>query len=422
METVKPEDLRMRFAENHENKQGYQRYIKRVILLILLLICVSFLVLRYVNQKHVQIQSTIQKAETELELSLKTGIYSKMVKVEGEPIKRKLVLPNDKSGLRKLILGRSKILVNKNDVIGAQVDRVNRDWYGKEIDKLPSETPKKEELITYHEGARIKDILDITDAKLRMLTNTIVRKCNNAWFAPDENGIFKYEVLKDKVLYPTSMVKKNVGLLRDTHGISSIVYQAVHEKATLIVGCGDTPSKMQAAVHLAGLGKNVYFPCDRYVGEIIGYEGSGMLIGTAPVKKGVFGAIIGDQPIEVWLSEKIVVEDTNQSYPIQYYDAPRRYFEELQKISGINFNLIIVKVSELKEGRKIVSVAREEDARVVAIRVAYEEDYLAVKNWLLESNKNRAILFHSAPYEPGYRLFREFPKQTSFGDPKPIFE
>jgi len=43
-----------------------------------------------------------------------------------------------------------------------------------------------------------------------------------------------------------------------------------------------------------------------------------------------------------------------------------------------------------------------------------------VAQWLKEDPKHRVILFHSAPYEPGYNLFFQFPKQTSFGDLNPI--
>jgi hypothetical protein len=50
-----------------------------------------------------------------------------------------------------------------------------------------------------------------------------------------------------------------------------------------------------------------------------------------------------------------------------------------------------------------------------------EADYVPVRTWLAESPQHRAVLFHSAAYPPGERVFAEFPKQTTFGDPRPVF-
>jgi hypothetical protein len=44
-----------------------------------------------------------------------------------------------------------------------------------------------------------------------------------------------------------------------------------------------------------------------------------------------------------------------------------------------------------------------------------------VRDWLASSREHRAVLFHTAPYPAGYRLFTEFPEQTTFGDPRPVF-
>lgn len=360
-------------------------------------------------------------------LDFKANLYSKVFRneeinflVEKKEINRELMAFSKKP--EKLVLGLSKIIVTEKDIIGSQVDRVNRDWYGKVFEKFPLEVPKKNELISYHEGARIKDILDGVNAKLKVLSGTIAYNDGEKWYAPDENGIFRFEVLPDKIQYPSSKIFNNLALIEDTHGISSLVFQAVNENATLVIGCGDSPSKMQAAVHLAELGINVYFPCDRYVGEVIGYKGKGILIGTAPVKKVNSEIIIGNQPIKIGLDEIIIVQDINHPYPAQYYDAPKRYFKELEKISGMELNLKIVEIDDIKETYRVVKEAESKKAKVIAVRVAYEEDYEAVKRWLEKSNENRAVLFHSAPYDSGYRLFKEFPKQTSFGDPKPVFE
>jgi hypothetical protein len=50
-----------------------------------------------------------------------------------------------------------------------------------------------------------------------------------------------------------------------------------------------------------------------------------------------------------------------------------------------------------------------------------EDDYVAVRDWLASSREHRAVLFHSAPYPDGVRLYDEFPRQTTFGDTRPRF-
>ena len=55
------------------------------------------------------------------------------------------------------------------------------------------------------------------------------------------------------------------------------------------------------------------------------------------------------------------------------------------------------------------------------MRVRTDEDARAVREWLAASPRHRAVLFHTAPYPAGYALFEEFPKQTTFGDPRPRF-
>ena len=49
-------------------------------------------------------------------------------------------------------------------------------------------------------------------------------------------------------------------------------------------------------------------------------------------------------------------------------------------------------------------------------------DFEGGKHWRCRcSPHRRAVLFHTAPYPAGYRLFEEFPGRTTFGDPKPHF-
>ena len=59
---------------------------------------------------------------------------------------------------------------------------------------------------------------------------------------------------------------------------------------------------------------------------------------------------------------------------------------------------------------------------VLGIRVKSAEEHDAVAAWLKQDPTHRAVLFHTAGYPDGYRLFAEFPAQTSFGDIAPAFE
>jgi len=60
--------------------------------------------------------------------------------------------------------------------------------------------------------------------------------------------------------------------------------------------------------------------------------------------------------------------------------------------------------------------------KLLGIRVKSKEEHDAVYSWLKEDASRRAVLFHTAVYPDGYKLFFEFPKQTSFGDIYPQFE
>ncbi|RME52363.1 hypothetical protein D6783_05095, partial [Candidatus Woesearchaeota archaeon] len=124
---------------------------------------------------------------------------------------------------------------------------------------------------------------------------------------------------------------------------------------------------------------------------------------------------------EILIDEPIVVQTTFKGYPVQYADAPDRYFKQLKQLSRLNLKITRVDTDNIKQAYKVVDEAKKIGAHVIGVRVAYEEDYQAVRDWLKEDPHNRAILFHSSGYSPGYRLFEEFPSQTSFGDPHPVF-
>ena len=83
--------------------------------------------------------------------------------------------------------------------------------------------------------------------------------------------------------------------------------------------------------------------------------------------------------------------------------------------------LEIVEVDGPDQSDRLTARADALGAEAIALRVETEGDYAPVRAWLARSPRNRVVLFHSAPYPPGNRLFEEFPGQTTFGDPRPEF-
>ena len=234
------------------------------------------------------------------------------------------------AGTRSFVLGASKVVLAPGTRVGAQVERTVRDWlsYQMQWDERDRPVPK-DSLLTWHEGARLRDLLDAVPEKIVPLTGALAARQGDRWLAADEEGVFRFEVLEDKMQYPTTLEYDGVALLRDTHGISALVEPAVRERAGLVVGCGDAVPKMEAAVWLARRGVNVWFPCDRFVGDVLGYEGTGVLLGSAPVRAEGGRAVIGDRPVAFRADETIVVEDFTGRGPLRYYDAPARYFRAL---------------------------------------------------------------------------------------------
>lgn len=183
-----------------------------------------------------------------------------------------------------------------------------------------------------------------------------------------------------------------------------------------MVGCGDLDGKVEAAYYLAKRGVNVYMPTDRFIDMLIGVKTKGTIIGSAPIKKTSDGAIIGNQPISIDINEPIMVTNTTGGYPLQYYDAPYRYFIELEKYIGKDLKIMPVEISKYGRADKSVQRALRIGVKVIGIRVASKEEHQAISWWLKADKSHRAVLFHSAVYPEGYRLFYEFPEQTSFGD------
>jgi hypothetical protein len=182
---------------------------------------------------------------------------------------------------------------------------------------------------------------------------------------------------------------------------------------------------MDAAYYLAEHGVNVYVPTDLYIGLLMGAKTKGVIIGSAPTKPDPSGdgAVIGDQPVSIDVNEPIVVSAASHGgYPLRYYDAPRRYFDALSAYCGRKLNVTAVEVKEYGNVSPVIERARRIGAKVLGVRVKGLSSYAAVAAWLKEDKSRRAILFHTAAYPRGYKLFFEFPRQTSFGDINPQFE
>ncbi len=343
----------------------------------------------------------------------------------------------------RMIIGLSKIELRGGEVVGTQVDRVVRDiaWKGSDYDESVSETKILsliEEAVPYMEGARARDMIEWASVIIFPLTPAKGKhkEIDSAWpeypyYAADGKGNFSFLIEPTKVEYETVF---NVSesdyqlaniILPDTHGFNMVAEQAYIQKDYLymVMACMDFESKSAAALFLAKEGLNIYAPCDRFASLLMNYKEiygdvSGNILGSAPIRETDYGAVIGDQPITVYLDEKIIVQYTERGYPDQYCDTPWRYFQQISNIYDIHLDITQV-TANIGEAGKLVEEARFSGANVIGVRIENEDDYIAVANWLKENFSNRAILFHSAAYEPGIKLFREFSQQTSFGDLEP---
>ncbi len=330
-----------------------------------------------------------------------------------------------------ITIGASSILLTDEDILVSQTDRVTRDWLGYQINSSPfsdniltvfseKHSYAKEELleeIGWHEGGRIKEIKEI-GLKHKIASATIVARYRNKWYAPDEKGIFRFEVPIDKVFYPTTrFLSEDIAVIIDTHGINMLVEQAVRNNATFVIGCGDHPGKIKAAKYLAEKGINVIMFPDKYLPLLLGTDYT--ILGSPPINRQGDSIIIGGQPISFSANSTIIAGDVGNYTNVQsYYDTPARYFRNMEEIADLN--VIYIPLSSMNQTKKITDAAEFFNAEVIGARIFNSEDYINVKQWLRKDIKNKAVLFHSVPYPYGYKLIMEFPMQTTFGDINPI--
>ncbi|MBN1503143.1 glycosyltransferase family 39 protein [Candidatus Woesearchaeota archaeon] len=351
---------------------------------------------------------------------------------EAESYKEKTMEEN-KGQYKEVLIGNTTIVIDKDEVIVAQAERVSRDWLSSQIFD-----PYNENILTvfsekyfynetellaevgWHEGARIKEIEESGVGHI-IAAGTLAKRDEQTgrWYAPNEDGIFMFEVPEDKIYYPTTrFLRDDLVMIIDTHGINMLVEQAVRYNASIVIGCCDHPGKIKAVEYLSEKGiKSICFT-DRFLPELIGKNVTA--IGSPPMERVEDKIILGLRPISIKEGEKIVVmNSTTDTYGLQYYDTPTRYF---RKIANYLFlDLHFVTINNFNQMDKIIQKAEQANASIIAIRVFNSEDYTCVKKWLMDDSSHKAILFHSASYPYGDKLLTEFPSQTSFGDINPIF-
>ncbi len=342
---------------------------------------------------------------------------------------RSPVLINPKNSTAFMI-GESMITLDRDSTIVAQVDRVTRDWLGITLNQSPIVNSTTEILkvfserwdytedelmadIGWHEGGRINDLLEV-DPAVMAAAGTLVYRHEGVWYAPDERGVFRFEVPQDKVFYPTTRFhSEDLATIIDTHGMNSIVEQALRYNATAAIACCDNPSKIAAAQHLSKKGISAICFTDKYLPMILGSNES--ILGSPPQNITDKQAILGNRPILFSFEEKFLVQDASSGkFATSYYKTPKYYFTNLEK--AIDLDVTYFSITDFNMTRLMVDKALDINATVIAARCFNRQDYIHLKRFLDEDVDNRLILFHSSAYPYGVRLFEEYPRRTTFDD------
>ncbi len=356
--------------------------------------------------------------------------YAKKIKLvfdtsEIEPLLR----PQNAS---KIVIGETVITLAPNDRVLTQADRVKRDWLGLQLsqdlfgdqilttfsERLWYNESELREDIGWHEGGRMNE-LAIAGIRPVIAYGTLAARLRDHWYAVDDQGVFRFEVPLDKVRYPTTrFLRDDLAVVMDTHGVNMLVEQSVRHKVDAVLSDCDHPGKVKAAKYLSDRGIPVACFPDKYAYLALGHDMK--LVGSPPIQRQDDRIILGGQPVEIAVSETIVVVNaTSWPYALWYYQTPANYFSALQQ--AVPLKLVYVQLDGFNQMDKVVRKAVQVRADVIAARVFNSNDYDALKKWLSASPKHRAILFHSASYPYGYLLLKEFPTQTSFDDPNPRF-
>lgn len=326
-----------------------------------------------------------------------------------------------------ITFGESSFTLTKKDILVSQVDRVTRDWLSSQLQDPASKNiltifseQYDVEDIGWHEGGRIKQYKDAINLTHIPITGTITRKINGTWYAPNEQGIFMFDVPSDKVQYPTTrFLREDLALIIDTHGVNMLVEQALKENATVVMGCCDHIGKIKAALYLNEKGIKVICNTDKYLPLALGQ--TNQTLGSAPFYEKENTLEFGAQPIEINLSEKMIILNATEEYGLSYYATPTIYFTQLQKQTILPLDLIFVTIDDYNQLSKVIVKAEQTNASFIAARVYNEDDYKVLSTWLEFSPRNRVMLFHSEAYPYGYLLLRNYPQQVTFDDLMPSF-
>ena len=341
------------------------------------------------------------------------------------------VLPN--KTVKNVRIGSTAIVIHPEDTIVTQVDRVTRDWLGLQLNQSPSGpeilrsmserlTYVPEELqeeIGWHEGGRLRNIRSLLNVSVIPATSTLAAEKEGHWYASDENGTFRFEVPLDKVLYPTTrFLRGDLAVLVDTHGVNMLVDQAISKHADVVLSDCDHPGKVLAAAYLSRKGISVICYPDKFVPLAIGHKLK--LVGSPPLNDDNQTLTIGGRPLRITIKDRVVVVNaTSLPYALWYYQTPASYFSTIAQV--IPLNMTYYTMSSFGEQKNVTALAERINATVLATRVFSMQDYAAVQQWLAKDSKRKAVLFHSASYPAGQRIFNEFPNQTTFDDPNPLF-
>jgi len=323
-----------------------------------------------------------------------------------------------------VIFGSSKFVLNLSDVLVTQAERVSRDWLSVQFnspysdkflnvfsERFSYDYDNLRPDIGWHEGSRVKDFSKV--ATVKVASGTLALKVNDEWYAPDENGVFRFLISKEKIYYPTTrFLREDLALIIDTHGINTLVEQAIRNNATVVLGCCDLPSKIEAALYLNTKGIKVICPTDRFLYYALLKNSS--IIGSSSYEfLDEDNILVGGRPLTLFRNETIVVMNISDGQ--MYYDSPTRYFSYLN-ISNARY--VTVNEGEID---KIVLEALDIDSHFIAARVFSKSDYEVLKDWLNSDERNRLMLFHSVSYPYGYLLMNEYKFRVTFDDPNPIF-
>jgi hypothetical protein len=340
------------------------------------------------------------------------------------------LLPQNASSI---IIGETEIILRAGDRVITQADRVKRDWLGLQADqdifsnqiltafseRLEYNASELREDIGWHEGARIKEAASAGIEPV-FAYGALVARLRDKWYASDEAGTFRFEVPLDKLQYPTTLfLRDDIAVIMDTHGVNMLVEQAVRNKADAVLSDCDHPGKVKAAEYLSQRGIPVICFPDKYLYLALGRNLS--LVGSPPMRVEGDKVIVGARPMKIPVKETIVVMNaTDLPYAIWYYQTPANYFSAL-KSAVPPLKLEFVQVNSFNQMQNVVRKAEMLKSNVIAARVFNSNDYETLKRWLYQSPKRKLILFHSASYPYGYLLLKEFPEQTTFDDPNPVF-